>query len=927
MTIVPSIRSHVSARRLGALACVLFAVSLPAQTVESATQALLEKAHTFEVRGRMDMAAQTWQQVLLVDPNNVDALAGLARSANSSRNPALAKVYLDRLRAIHPTDRNIGHVEGTGSQASQTAQLQQANRYAQSGQYAQAMQIYRQVFGETPPPGESALAYYQTESATEVGRPHAIAGLRALVQRYPTDPRYQIALGRALTYNPQTRAEGRRYLERYPTDPQAVESLRQSLAWDSANPASAADIRTYLGKHNDAQLAQALRNQPKPTTTRASQSPAEITATPSRNLEEQRAYSALNAKNLPEAELLFKAILARDPQNARALAGMGYVRIQQANYDGAISFFAQARQNGARDSVLDAALESARFSALMDQGSAALAANDLPTAEKRYRSALATRPVDPEALSGLGETLLKARQPEAAIAIYERYVQAKPTAADAWRGLFAAQVDAGHAAQALQTLNRIPPAVRAQLALDPGFQIAVAAMYQSQNKLDIAQEILEKSVAQQTSAGQKPSTAVLLQLAGIYLARNQPQQAFPIYRRILSENADRPDAWKGLLTALHATGRDGEGLAQIQQIPLSVRRQLENDLEYLQAVAAIYNALGQPREALVFLSRVQEHYAAAHTAAPADIDIQVARLLVNSDNDTDLDHQLLLLGDRHDLSDEQRRTIQMIWTDWAIRRASQWAAAGNVGSSLVILNATARSFPDNPAAPRALADGYFRAGLPKHAVLIFKSQNMATGSVPDYESAVGAALAARDNRDAETWMQSGLAAYPKDAEMLGLAAKYEQARGNKKRAADYYRASLAALPPVDPGVALANKLSQPLPVVPQPSHKRPRDLATLLDNIDAPQVAPQSKPDPLFLPSYSNVYGNAPVQVPLQPSGANVVPPFMTNPDSHANLQAQTGGSQTATQQDTYGSYIPYVQSSQPAVHTPSAVPVPPERQ
>jgi tetratricopeptide (TPR) repeat protein len=307
------------------------------------------------------------------------------------------------------------------------------------------------------------------------------------------------------------------------------------------------------------------------------------------------------------------------------------------------------------------------------------------------------RPTSAEALEGLGGTLLKAQQPEAAIQIYERFVKAKPAASAAWRGLFMAQIGAGSASQALMTERRIPSAVHAQLmkdldflrslasayssagrdadaqrvlraALDlpfpsgarglqmetqlqyasllqqanhlirlpantaawqglvrvqhalkqdpqalqtlsgmppssygaamrdPGFQAMVASIYQGQNRLDAAQQILEKSVSAQVSAGQKPSTAVLLQLAGIYLTRNNPQRAFPIYRQVLSENADRPDAWKGLLTVLHSSGRDQEALAQVQQIPQPVRVQLESDVEYLQIVGAVYNSLGQPRE-------------------------------------------------------------------------------------------------------------------------------------------------------------------------------------------------------------------------------------------------------------------------------------------------------------------------------------------
>ena len=204
--------------------------------------------------------------------------------------------------------------------------------------------------------------------------------------------------------------------------------------------------------------------------------------------------------------------------------------------------------------------------------------------------------------------------------------------------------------QALQTLQAMPPSTYDAAMRDPGFQITVASVYRGQNKLDIAQDILEKSVAQQTAAGKTPSAAVSLALAGIYLSRNDPQRALPIYRGVLSENSDRPDAWKGLLSALHASGHDREALAQVQQIPPPVRQQLENDVEYLQTVGAIYNSLGQPREAMVFMNRVKQHYAAERTAAPAEIDIQDAWLLFNSGNDAGLYRQLMLLGGREGTS-------------------------------------------------------------------------------------------------------------------------------------------------------------------------------------------------------------------------------------------------------------------------------------
>jgi len=1098
MKIVPSIRPLAAAMILAALSAAMLPVQLCAQTAESATQSLLDKAHALEVRGRMDMAVQTWQQVLLADPVNVDALAGLARAAKLSGNTALAGTYLDRLRAINANDPNIARIEKMGSQQDQATQLQQAGKYAQSGQYAQAMAIYRQVFGNTPPPGDWALAYYETESATEEGRAHAIAGLRALVEKFPSDSRYQIALGRILTYNPQTRAEGRKYLERHPNDPQAVEALRQSLVWDSANPASAADIKAYLAKHNDAQLSQALRNQPKPVSGKPSvpQTPEQIAADAAlraSNAREQEAYKALNAKRLDEAETRFKAILASEPQNARALAGMGYVRMQQANFGGAISFLEQAKQDGARDAGLDAALENARFYYVMGEGSIALNENDLTTAEQKYQAALAMRPNSTEALEGLGGTLLKAQQPGPAIEVFERYVKLKPTAAAGWRGLFMAQYAAGNASQALLTEQRIPAAVRAQLMRDPdflrtlasaysavgrdadaqrvlksaldlpfppgahglqvetqlqyaglllqanrldqaaglfrqilaadmnntaawqglvrvqhamkqdqvalqtltnmppstysaamrdpGFQATVASIYQSQNRLDAAQEILEKSIEAQTAAGQKPSTELLLQLAGVYLSRNEPQRAYPIYRQVLTENTDRPEAWKGLLSVLHSSGRDQEALAQVQQIPQPVRVQLESDVEYLQTIGSVYNALGQPREAMVFLDRVKQHYAIQRTIAPADVDIQDAWLLFNGGNDAGLYRQLMLLGGRQDLTNEQRRTVQTIWTNWAVRRANQAAAAGNVKRSLAILNAAARSFPDNPGVLRALASGYARAGLPKQAVAIFKSQDMTSASASDYKSAVGAALAAGDSKIAETWLRYGLDAYPKDAEMLNLGAKFEQLKGNSGRAADYFRASLAAMPPGDPGAELANELSQPVPVARLPKPAEPQDLATLLSKPDPNSSEPAAPPPPPaqpYLPNYNNVYGQAPVQLSPQssavpsymanpapriarqtrstlgdyvPQAAAVSPPPIANsplqlasesPYSPATVPGDLSSQDfqrqqimrltqeaqaqqppiTAAPQETYGPYVPYVPPAQSYGYTPSPVPI-----
>ena len=1005
------------------------AAAAPTQATQTATRSLLDKAHALEARGRMDLAVQTWRQVLLTDPSNTEALAGLARAAMAGGNAELARSYLARLAAINPNDPNIARIEKMAPQQDQAGKLKQAATLAGTGQYAAAMEIYRQLYGDTPPPGDTALIYYNTEAATEDGRPKAIAGLRVLVAKYPGDARYQIALGRTLTFDPLTRDEGLGFLGRYPKDKQAEQALRQALLWDAANPAAAPRIRAYLAAHPDPQLAQMFRaNQPqppapsglppaKPEAPTAKPAPpatkaATIVAKPapatvpkpvathavphSTTTPEIAAYEALNAKHVPEAESRFQAILAQQPNNASALAGMGYVRMQQGNFMGAISFLEQARQANPNDPTLTAALDTSRFWFLMGEGHTALQSSDLPAAAKDYRAALELRPDSSEALLALAGTLQKAQQPQAAIPLLERAVAAQPDSVEGWRGLFVAEYQAGNAQPALATADRIPAAVRTQLQTDPAFlemlasadfsagrtgeaqktlqsaedaanlagssgnsvsrndvqvqlagflassnqlepaatlyrqvialdrnkcaawqglvetehaagndaealatlegmpdacqatamrdpvfETAAATIYRQQGKPDQALGLLQKAVAEQTSAGQKPSAEMQMALARVYLDRGTAQLAYPLYKQVLLENSNHPDAWVGLVLALHLTGHDSQAIEQLQLLPAAMRAQLEADPTYLQTMASVYGALGQSHEAAQFLARVDQTYAAQRSAPPATVEIENAWLCFNGLDEAGLYRQLLSLGSRPGLTDAQRKEVQTIWTDWAVRRANQASAEGNVARSLAILNADAQAFPDNPAILKELANGYMQAGQPDQAVAIYKAQNMVGVSILDYQAAVNAALAAGDRKQANIWLHYALAKYPADPQIQLLGAQVEQARGDTAGAVRYYRNSLKAIPPGTP-------VHAGLPGAPAPvglaGATPAQELSILLAPGNADSVATAQLP---AMPSQS----------PLPPyNGARIVP--LSNPSSAAQTQ-------TASSDDTYRPFAP----------------------
>ncbi len=718
------------------------------------------------------------------------------------------------------------------------------------------------------------------------------------------------------------------------------------------------------------------------------------------------AYDALNTKHFDEAEKGFQAILAKDPNNAGALAGMGFVRLQQANFLGAISFLEQAKQKDPTDRTVAAALDTARFWSIVAEGQSALNSNDLVAAEKNYHSALALRPDSPEALVGLGNALLKAKQAKQAIPLFEKAVAAQPDSVDGWRGLVTAQYQAGYAPQALSADQRIPPAIQAQLkgdpafvstlasvykalgrnadakkvmasavgpsaspaerpasakngdqvqvaagvssdqpekavaqyrqmlaadgtstpawkglietlhkmgrddealatvlgmppashdeaVRDPAFDVAVAGIYRAEDKLDTAQGLLQKAVTQLASTGHPPSPEIEMQLADIDIQRGNPQLAYPIYKQVLREHPNNVDAWAGMFSTLHLTGHDSDVAAQLPTVPAAIRPQLETNSSYVQTMASIHADQERPGETAQPVVSNPPIVAAQNPPSPTDVEIQSARQLYEGADDAGLYRELLSLGDRTDLTDEQRRSVQTLWTDWAVRRSSQSAAVGNTPRALAILNAASQSFPDNPAVLKELAGGYTQVGEPIRAVQIYKGQNMSAASSVDYQRAVSAALAADDNKDAEVWLRYALAKYPTDPQILLLGAKFEQVRGDSSRAMQYYRESLKGMPPPSADATL----TPPAPPVNLPSASPVRALAILLapGNVDV-------------IPAETKAV--VPVGVPPTQSAA-VVAPAMPTPPANTGV-TQTPAAAVAPSEDGYRPFVPYIAPPSP---------------
>ncbi len=942
---------------------------------EKTRQILIMNAHALESRGRPDMAIQLWQQILLSDPNNTEALAGLARDYKLSGSAAQANSALEKLRSINPNDPNIAKIQSLTSTRTQSDKLRQAGDLARQGKNEDAMRIYRDLYGDRPPDGDIAMAYYQTLYGTSSGKEQAIAAMRALAARNPGDSRYAVELGTMLTYDARSRAEGIRLLKEHASDPNAQAPLRQALIWDSANPSSAAELRQYMKEHpQDTEIAGHL----KENESKLAQMNSGIARTPA----ERAAFAALNAHKLEEAQTRFMDLLQQDPNNGRVAAGMGFLRMQQNNFAGAISYLTQAEQNGYKDATVENGLATSRFWYTMGEASQAFTENQLDVAGAKYRDALVMRPRSPEALNGLAGLLIKEQQFSDAAGVYEQLLKIEPRSADAWRGLFLAYARDGQNEKALSIANRFPAPVKTAmtkdpeylrtlatiyraenrsgdaqrvlaqaLALpfpnngtnlkadtrlqyagilmeahrfdqaaelytqilnddasnlsawmglvsahhelnqdnaaindvekmppatydaalaDPGFLSMLGSIYQQANQFDIAQGLLERSVKLQMAAGGQPSLQLQLQLAATYLQRNNTDQAYAIYRQVLTAHPDRVDAWKGLIATLQATNHTTEALQEIALIPPAVRKQLEADPDFVQSEASLYASAGDIPHAIEYMNRVQAHYAQLRTPAPASIDIQNAWLLYNTQNDRTLYPALMKLGSRADLTAVQRETVQTIWANWSVRRAGTAIDNNDNERAVEILEAASLAFPDNMQVRKVLAGGYLRTGQAKEALAIYKAVPMQDASAADFQGAIGAALAANDKAQAEIWLRQALDRFPADGSILSMAARFEQARGDNQRAAEYWRAALAAMPQASPTDRLAHDLAYPDVNTKPHKASTAADLQRLLDpNYEPFQKTTKLPPLPAYGPDPYN--GTAPVVV-TQPQQTSQFP-------------------------------------------------------
>jgi cellulose synthase operon protein C len=589
---------------------------------QTAAQQLVARARALDAQGRHDLAAADWRQVLLIDPKQPDALAALASYSQSIGDEAHARQYVEQMRSA---GASVSLAAPKGGAGGGDPRLQQAAKLAADHRYNEALALYRQVFGQSPPAGSWAVAYYETEAAVPEELPAAVAGLRALIAKYPQDPTYQLSLGRVLTYRPATRLEGARMLAELRGSAAQMEQARadwrQAILWDPAGPAAVQTGPQFLQRYPDPELEARLKS--------AEVHPVKPEAPVDSPLEGE-GYNALSAGDLSVAKEKFSALLALPGSAAKAHAGLGYVAMQEQDFSVAIQNFEEARLHGLQSAGIDKALVESRYFETLGEGNKALHAKDFDGAAADFARARKLDPQRPEAIEALAGALVASGQPSKAEVLFGEVAKSNPDNLDAWVEWFDALLEAGDAQQVLDEQANIPAATSRKLEQ----RVDYLAILSSANKAlgdDAAAHRLIDRVEDTASRGGAQSASAQLRAAGLLMQQGNTDGASQLCRAVVRTDHSNVEAWEMLVRAAHLAGDDVSAVSVAERMSEGVYKSALKDPEFLMTLAAIDQSRQQYDQAAKLLDRARSTGPEELAESPR-FQLQLASLDLDSGN-------------------------------------------------------------------------------------------------------------------------------------------------------------------------------------------------------------------------------------------------------------------------------------------------------
>ncbi|EKS7428618.1 TPA: cellulose biosynthesis protein BcsC [Enterobacter cancerogenus] len=576
-------------------------------------QLLLEQVRLGESMQREDLVRQSLYRLELIDPNNPDVIAARLRYLLRQGDTGAAQKALDRLKEIAPgsgayqSSRNaILLSTPDGRQA-----LQQARLLASTGHTQEAIAAYDKLFSGNPPGAELASEYWNVVAKDPARRNAAINQLKKINTDNPGNTQLQATLAQLL-FQTERRDEGFAVLQEMAKSNsgrgQASDMWYEQIKDRPTSAASVSELQKYLSVFSDGDSVTAARSQ--------LEAQQKQLADPTFRAKAE-GLAAVDAGQGSKAVAELQKAVSANHTDSEAIGALGQAYSQKgdraravAQFEKAIALDPQSDNRGKWDSLL----KVNRYWLLIQQGDAALKANDTAQAERFYQQARNIDNTDSYAVLGLGDAATARNDNAAAERYYRQALRMDSGNSNAVRGLarlyraqspekaaeFIQSLSASQrrsiddiergltndrlSAQAEQLENegkfaQAADIQRRRLALSPG---DVWITYRLSRDLYSAGQRGQADNLMRQLASQKPGDPEQVYAYGLYLSGNNQDRAALAHLDTLprdkwngniQELADRLQSDQVLETAnrLRDSGKEQEAETLLRQQPTSTR--------------------------------------------------------------------------------------------------------------------------------------------------------------------------------------------------------------------------------------------------------------------------------------------------------------------------------------------------------------------
>lgn len=499
---------------------------------------------------------QSLYRLELIDPNNPDVVAARFRSLLRQGDIDGAQKQLDRLSQLAPSSNAYKSSRTTmllstpdGRQALQQARLQ-----ATTGHAEEAVASYNKLFNGAPPEGDIAVEYWSTVAKIPARRGEAINQLKRINADTPGNTGLQNNLA-LLLFSSDRRDEGFAVLEQMAKSNAGREGA--SKIWYGqikdmpVSDASVSALKKYLSIFSDgdsvaaaqSQLAEQQKQLADPAFRARAQGLAAVD-------------SGMAGKAIPELQQAVRA----NPKDSEALGALGQAYSQKGDRANAVANLEKALAldpHSSNNDKWNSLLKVNRYWLAIQQGDAALKANNPDRAERLFQQARNVDNTDSYAVLGLGDVAMARKDYPAAERYYQQTLRMDSGNTNAVRGLaniyrqqspekaeaFIASLSASQRrsiddierslqndrlaqqAEALENQGKWAQAAalqRQRLALDPG---SVWITYRLSQDLWQAGQRSQADTLMRNLAQQKPNDPEQVYAYGLYLSGHDQDRA------------------------------------------------------------------------------------------------------------------------------------------------------------------------------------------------------------------------------------------------------------------------------------------------------------------------------------------------------------------------------------------------------------------